>query len=70
MSSQFVSESNDIKLFITIVYTQVCMKIVDAEYIHFLHCEGFHTVAFRTFSIVVGENSFVQFRSVGNEYYG
>ena len=46
------------------------MKIVDVEYIHFLYSEGFHTVAVRTFSIVVGENSFVRFRSVGNVYYG
>ena len=36
MSSQFVSESNDIKMFITIVYTQLCMKVVNAEYIYFL----------------------------------
>ena len=46
------------------------MKVVNAEYIHFLFSSGFHTVAFRTFSIVVGENSFVRFRSVGNVYYG
>ena len=76
MCSQFVSETNDIKFFITIVYTQLCMKVVNAEYINFLFPSfqmtlvGFHTVAFRSFSIVVGENSFVCFRLVGNMCYG
>ena len=56
LSSQFVSESNDIKLFLTIVYTQLCMKVVNAEYIHFLFSfiltlEDLHTVAFSTFSM-------------------